>query len=186
MNVTGNLENNSRIWEPISHFTFERSGILLVLLIMMAEGVFMMLFLCFMDEIAHRLRGSNTSQREEPTTQALNTNIQRENDEVANAIMSQNFQAYAMVVKNVHKWYGYVHSLDGVCFTLRKKEVLAIMGKNGSGKSTIFRILTAIEPMSSGEAYRNSLALSESPFRVSTLSFVTFTRMRNLQDIFLL
>src|SRR5262245_22737691 len=43
-----------------------------------------------------------------------------------------------------------VKALAGVSLTLRAGETLAVVGESGSGKSTLSRILTLIEPPSSG------------------------------------
>jgi cystine transport system ATP-binding protein len=54
-------------------------------------------------------------------------------------------------VNNLHKWFGMLHVLKGVSFSVSQKEVLVVIGRSGSGKSTMLRCLNFMEEPSSGE-----------------------------------
>jgi len=53
-------------------------------------------------------------------------------------------------VKEVRKSFGQVEVLKGVSFGIEKGEVVAIIGRSGSGKSTMLRCLNGIETVSAG------------------------------------
>jgi len=53
-------------------------------------------------------------------------------------------------VKDLHKWFGMLHVLKGVSFSVSHKEVLVVIGRSGSGKSTMLRCLNFMEEPSSG------------------------------------
>lgn len=54
--------------------------------------------------------------------------------------------------KSYHKKF---HALKNISFSVRKGEVVGVIGKNGSGKSTLLKILASIVTPSSGEFYCN-------------------------------
>ncbi|WP_413988941.1 ATP-binding cassette domain-containing protein [Labrys okinawensis] len=53
--------------------------------------------------------------------------------------------------RNVVKNYGHVTALDGVDFELRRGEILAVVGDNGAGKSSLIKALTGALKPDSGE-----------------------------------
>jgi len=57
-----------------------------------------------------------------------------------------------LVAEQLTKWYGARRALDGVSFTVGAGEVLGLLGPNGSGKTTILRILTGYLRPSRGTA----------------------------------
>lgn len=57
--------------------------------------------------------------------------------------------------KDLTKYYGGVHALEGANFQLRKGEHVAIMGDNGAGKSTFVRQITGVEQRTRGEIIFN-------------------------------
>lgn len=58
-------------------------------------------------------------------------------------------------MKNITKAYGPVLANDNVNLHLNKGEILAVVGENGAGKSTIMKILYGLEAPTSGEIYLN-------------------------------
>ncbi|MFP3616130.1 ATP-binding cassette domain-containing protein, partial [Paraburkholderia sp. SIMBA_050] len=53
-------------------------------------------------------------------------------------------------VDDVFVSYGQSEALHGISFTAQKNETVAIMGRNGMGKTTLFKSLMGILPLKGG------------------------------------
>ena len=47
-------------------------------------------------------------------------------------------------VSEVNKYFGGLHVLQDVSFTVNQGEILGLIGPNGAGKSTIFNVITGV------------------------------------------
>jgi simple sugar transport system ATP-binding protein len=54
-------------------------------------------------------------------------------------------------LRNIHKWFGKVHAVDGVSFTIEKGEIVGLVGDNGAGKSTVIKVLSGYHPSDGGD-----------------------------------
>ena len=59
--------------------------------------------------------------------------------------------AIVMDLKNINKNYGELKVFDNLNYTIERGDKIAIVGVNGSGKSTFVRILAGTEPFQTGE-----------------------------------
>ncbi|MBC7646283.1 MAG: amino acid ABC transporter ATP-binding protein [Pseudopedobacter sp.] len=66
-----------------------------------------------------------------------------------------------IVARDVHKYFGSFHALQGVNMTVKKGEVVVIIGPSGSGKSTFIRTLNRLEPHNKGEITIDGIELRE-------------------------
>jgi simple sugar transport system ATP-binding protein len=54
---------------------------------------------------------------------------------------------------DISKHYGRVQALRGVNLTIRRNEIVGLLGDNGAGKSTLIKVLSGAVPMTSGEIW---------------------------------
>lgn len=59
-------------------------------------------------------------------------------------------------LENVHKHFGSLHVLKGVSFSVMKGETIVLIGRSGSGKSTILRCINLLESIREGKIYFKS------------------------------
>lgn len=62
---------------------------------------------------------------------------------------------YAIVVEDLKKSFGKFHALNGLDFHAKQGEVVALLGPNGSGKTTTVRILSTLLKADSGRVEVN-------------------------------
>ena len=55
--------------------------------------------------------------------------------------------------KDIHKYFGQVHALEGVDFDVGEAEVVGLVGDNGAGKSTLIKCICGIFPPTKGQIY---------------------------------
>ena len=83
-------------------------------------------------------------------------------------------------ITNLHVSYGQSEALHGIDFQANKNETVAIMGRNGMGKTTLFKSLIGILPVKSGriEIDGNDISHDESFRRVAKgIAYVPQGRM---------
>ncbi len=54
--------------------------------------------------------------------------------------------------KGLVRTFGKFTAVNGVSFTVKRGEIFGFLGPNGSGKTTVIKMLTGLLPLSGGEA----------------------------------
>ncbi|CAH1651086.1 High-affinity branched-chain amino acid transport ATP-binding protein BraG [Hyphomicrobiales bacterium] len=65
--------------------------------------------------------------------------------------MSSAHEATLLQITNLESWYGETQALHGINLTVRKSEVVSILGRNGAGKSTLLKSIMGIVRKKRGE-----------------------------------
>ena len=97
-----------------------------------------------------------------------------------------------LAVKDLHAYYGRAHILQGVSLEARAGEVVALLGRNGAGKSTAMKAIMGLVPPASGEVSFAGRRIERlPPYRIARLGlgyvpeerriFTELTVMENLE-----
>ena len=70
-----------------------------------------------------------------------------------------------IVARGVHKHYGPIHAVDGVDLDIRAGELFGLIGHNGAGKSTMFKMMLGLIPATAGEIRIDGAQVSGGNFR---------------------
>jgi sulfonate transport system ATP-binding protein len=66
-------------------------------------------------------------------------------------VLSERQAGLACELRDVNKWYGEHHVLTDVSLTVSRGEIVALIGRSGSGKSTVLRVFAGLSADHSGE-----------------------------------
>ena len=80
----------------------------------------------------------------------------------------------AVQVINLRRQYGERAALDGVSFSIARGEIFALLGPNGGGKTTLFKILSTLIAATSGEVAILGQRLTHNPHAVRSRIGVVF------------
>jgi general L-amino acid transport system ATP-binding protein len=66
-----------------------------------------------------------------------------------------------IICRDVHKWFGDFHVLDGVSATVKRGEVVVVFGPSGSGKSTFIRTINRLETHQRGTIIVDGIEMTD-------------------------
>ena len=72
-------------------------------------------------------------------------------------------------VENLHAFYGKSHVLHGVHFTVRAGEIVALLGRNGSGRSTTAKAIMGMVDAQGSLQWKGQAIMGRKPYEVAHL-----------------
>ncbi len=84
-------------------------------------------------------------------------------------------------IKSIDTFYGLGHILHGLSLSLAEGEVVALLGRNGAGKTTALRSITGLTPPRAGEIrYRGRSIAGLAPHRISQMGLALVPETRGI------
>jgi branched-chain amino acid transport system ATP-binding protein len=73
-----------------------------------------------------------------------------------------------MEIQSLDKFFGGLHAVDSVSFSVKKGLIKSVIGPNGAGKTTMFNMIAGFETPSSGQVvYNDKLLTGMRPWQVA-------------------
>ena len=72
-------------------------------------------------------------------------------------------------IDNLHAYYGKSHVLHGVSLEVGKGEIVALLGRNGSGRSTTGKAIMGLVDSTGRIEWRGQEILGKKPFEIAHL-----------------
>ncbi|MBT9551978.1 MAG: ABC transporter ATP-binding protein [Hydrogenophaga sp.] len=72
-------------------------------------------------------------------------------------------------IDNLHAYYGKSHVLHGVSFDVGQGEIVALLGRNGSGRSTTAKAIMGLVDCEGGIAWKGQPIQGKKPFEIAHL-----------------
>ncbi|XP_055297532.1 phospholipid-transporting ATPase ABCA3-like isoform X2 [Sitodiplosis mosellana] len=88
----------------------------------------------------------------------FDTDVREEKNKV-NAMTSKDLQVNSLVLRNLKKIYGNFLAVNGISVAVKRSECFGLLGINGAGKTSTFKMITGDTPVSSGDVFVNGLSL---------------------------
>lgn len=64
-------------------------------------------------------------------------------------------------VQNINQYYGSSHTLRGISLSIKQGECMALLGRNGVGKTTLLQCLMGVQPLASGSIHFDGKDISK-------------------------
>ncbi|XP_070391588.1 phospholipid-transporting ATPase ABCA3-like isoform X2 [Dermacentor albipictus] len=157
--LAAHQDDTEERWYLIGPFSWSLYSILGDLSLMVVLGA--LLFYCAVRGVAGDFGYENKLQ--DLHTPALDDDVDAEKKLVNTVCREKRLTEYALVARNLHKFYDKFYAVRGIYLAISRGECFGLVGVNGAGKTTTFQMLAGLIEMTDGNAYMKTLVLSKVP-----------------------
>jgi ABC-type uncharacterized transport system ATPase subunit len=128
-------------------------GILFFLLLFLIEsGILRHMFGSLLTKVQYSSLDLSESQQENAEDSDVRDERERINTTDVNTLINSD----SIVIKNLIKYYDNCLAVDNICVGIAQQDCFGLLGQNGAGKTTIFKMLTGDVIPTSGNAWMNA------------------------------
>ena len=90
-----------------------------------------------------------------------------------------------LTVENINVYYGVIHALKDISFQVNEGEIVALIGANGAGKTTVFNMLTGVyRPTDGGIRLNGENLIGKKPYEINRMGVArTFQNIRLFKEM---
>jgi ABC-2 type transport system ATP-binding protein len=74
-----------------------------------------------------------------------------------------------LIVDGLRKYYGELHAVNDISFTVKRQEIFGILGPNGAGKTTTLEMIETLRDADLGQVILNGVNIRTSPMDVKRM-----------------
>ncbi|XP_062542040.1 phospholipid-transporting ATPase ABCA3-like [Armigeres subalbatus] len=149
-------------------FTFDADGINRNLLFFVGIGVVSFGLIMFIEfRVFKRIFDRKVAIAETETDEdsRLDSDVLEEKKRIG-AMSQSEIESYNLVLKDLSKYYKNFRAVNKLSVGIRHSECFGLLGINGAGKTSTFKMMTGDESISDGQAWVNGISLQTNMNRV--------------------
>ncbi|XP_075680863.1 phospholipid-transporting ATPase ABCA3-like isoform X2 [Dermatophagoides pteronyssinus] len=141
-------------------FSITKPGIGSNLLAMTIQGIVFWIILVILESrLIHRIKIKSSptidNKKQSSDMDTEESDVEAENDRLKRRSLFSLNRTDSMIVKNASKNYGKFQAVRDISFGVKRGECFGVLGENGAGKTTMFKMITGSEDMTSGDILVN-------------------------------
>ncbi|EFA12132.2 ATP-binding cassette sub-family A member 3-like Protein [Tribolium castaneum] len=171
-NTSAVLQRHCCVREP-TYYTWSSPGINRNLLYSLLVGLILLLILHTIEyktfsKIKDYICGNYTKKLPQQVEEE-DSDVEEENSKIRSTSESQLQEDYTLVVKDLTKYYKKILAVNGLCLGVKKSECFGLLGVNGAGKTSTFKMITGDTRITYGEAWVKNFSIKNQTKQVQKL-----------------
>ncbi|KAB0796441.1 hypothetical protein PPYR_10502 [Photinus pyralis] len=147
---------------PTNYYAWEAPGIGRNVIFSTLVGLFLIAILLLIEyRILERLRYALQGKKvrsNPPPIENEDSDVITEKEKIQN-MSAEEIKEHSLVLKDVTKYYKNFLAVNRICLSVNRYECFGLLGVNGAGKTSTFKMMTGDVKISEGDAWVNGLSL---------------------------
>ncbi|KAJ8311155.1 hypothetical protein KUTeg_011294 [Tegillarca granosa] len=137
-----------------NYLAWELPGIGRYLIFMAIQGLVYLFVLFLIESGQNNISvGFETGMYEKVVEEQEDDDVSAERKRITNTPLENLLETDSLVIQGLSKQYGGYKAVDNISFGISNQECFGLLGQNGAGKTSTFKMLTGDLTVTSGNAY---------------------------------